>query len=217
MLLPFAVTLSSGDGLCLEVHGEPFKCLNVGPADSVCPSESMLEPFPSNTVSPRAERCCPKLCSGAVCLNGLAMQRCPQAFSGLLLCGKIGLTLKHNGFPSLPGAEGSLVSEAPLSWVDWVKGAEGRGCPVGAGISSSGNKVLAPPQVATEIWLQPCPAGGKGRLGSCKACDASGNQFAPKPQPSGTGPWSPFLTPQRALTTTPNFASFWRTLQTKDA
>lgn len=96
-----------------------------------------------------------------------------------------------------------MVSEASLSWVDWVKGAEGRGCPVGPGISSSGNRVLAPLQVATEIWLQPCPAGGKGRLGSRKACDASGNQLTPKPQPSGTGPGSPFLTPQRALTTTP--------------
>lgn len=73
MLLPFAVTLSSGDGLCLEVDGEPFKGLNVGPADSICPSERMLEPFPSDTVSPRAECCCPLLCSGAVCLNGLAM------------------------------------------------------------------------------------------------------------------------------------------------
>lgn len=75
----------------------------------------------------------------------------------------------------LEKAEGSLISEVLLSWVDWVKGTDGRGCTTGAGISSSGNRVLALLQVATEIWLQPCRAGEKGRLRSSKGCELSWN------------------------------------------
>lgn len=56
----------------------------------------------------------------------------------------------------LKKAQGSLISVVLFSWVNWVKGGEGReAAPMGTGITSSGNRVLAPLQVATGIWLQP--------------------------------------------------------------
>lgn len=72
---------------------------------------------------------------------------------------------------------------------------------MGPGISS-GNRVLAVPQVATEVGLQPGGAGAKARPGVRRGLRTARERIHPKALGQvGQASARPFLTSQGALTT----------------
>lgn len=132
-----------------------------------------------------------------------AMGELRERRPGLPLWDKTTLQFKPSGSHPAPGESQEQLGVSGLfSWVNWVKGVDGGRLWMDAGISSSGNRVLALLQVATEVRLQPGGAGAKARPRVKQGLRTARERIHPKALGQvGQASAGPFLTSQGALTT----------------